>query len=260
VTVLILLPASDAKAPVGHGRPVDPTRLSFARLGPTREAVLAALVATSSAPDALRRLGVGPSRLEQVRANVDVRDAPAAPAAAVYGGVLYGALDWADLDPAARRRARSWIVVVSALWGAVRAGDRIPPYRLDMCGRLPGLGHLPDVWRRPLGDVLPRAARRGLVVDCRSSDYLTAWRPSGDLAERTLLVRVVRGRDDVRSPGSHRAKRARGLLTRRIVGDAIDPDRPEELVAELAGALDVTVRPPDRPGRCWSLLVVDPGD
>ena len=86
------------------------------------------------------------------------------------------------------------IVVVSALWGAVRLGDRIPAYRLDMCGRLPGLAHLTDVWKGPLGEVLPAAARRGVVVDCRSSEYATAWRPTGALAERTVVVKVIRDR------------------------------------------------------------------
>ena len=77
--------------------------------------------------------------------------------------------------------------------GAVRLGNRIPPYRLNMCGRIPGLAHLPDVWRGPLAEVLPAAARRGIVVDCRSPEYATtAWRPTGELAERTVLVKVFR--------------------------------------------------------------------
>ncbi len=70
-------------------------------------------------------------------------------------------------------------MIISALFGAVRLRDRIPPYRLDMCGRLPDLAHLPQLWRGPLDEVLPVAARRGLVVDCRSAEYGAAWRPSG---------------------------------------------------------------------------------
>ena len=101
----------------------------------------------SAEPDATRRLGVPASLSDVVRRNVALRDAPTATVETVYSGVLYDALGLADLDPASRRRARAWIVVISALWGAVRLGDRIPPYRLNMCGRLPGLAHLTDVWR-----------------------------------------------------------------------------------------------------------------
>src|SRR4029453_787277 len=126
-----------------------------------------------------------------VRDNLAIPDAPTAKAEAVYSGVLYEALGLADLDAASRRRARAWIVVISALWGAIRIGDRIPSYRLPMCGRLPGLAHLPDVWRGPLSDVLPSAAGHGVMIDLRGAEYLTAWRPAGALAERTVAVKVV---------------------------------------------------------------------
>ena len=127
-----------------------------------------------------------------VRANTGLRDAPAAPADAVYDGALYRAIGLDGLDGPSRARARAWIVVVSALWGAVRLGDRIAPYRLNLCGRLPNLGHLPQVWQTPLAAVLPAAAGDGLIVDCRQAEYLTAWRPTGELAERTVAVKAVR--------------------------------------------------------------------
>ena len=177
---------------------------------------------------------------------------------AVYSGVLFDALGLDDLEPAARRRARAWIVIISALWGAVRPGDRIPPYRLNMCGRLPGLAHLPQVWREPLTDVLPAAAGHGVVVDCRQAEYATAWRPSGVLAERTVTVKVLRSLETKRGAGAHSAKHTQGLLVRRIVTDAIDPDRPEKLADALSEYFQVELVEPDRPGRTWRLDVVEP--
>jgi uncharacterized protein len=256
--VLILLPASDSKAPVLRGKPLTPGDLSFPPLAPTRAKVLEALVEVSAAPDATQRLCVPASMSDVVRRNVALRDAPTAAAERVYSGVLYDALGLADLDPASRRRARAWIVVISALWGAVRLGDRIPPYRLDMCGRLPGLEHLTDVWRRPLDDVLPVAARGGVVVDGRSAEYATAWRPTGALAERTVVLRAVRDRDGGRGSASHNAKRTRGLVVRRIVTDAVDPRRPEGLADALSEHFKVDLKRPDRPGRTWELQVVEP--
>lgn len=256
--VLILLPPSETKATVRRGKPLDPARLSFPALAPTRAAVLDALTRVSGEPDATQRLGVPPSLGAVVARNTALRDAPAAAAERVYAGVLYDALGMADLDAAARRRARAWIVVVSALWGAVRLGDRIPPYRLNMCGRLPGLAHLPGVWRGPLAEVLPAEAGGGIVVDCRSAEYATAWRPTGALAERTVVVKVLRGRDGERSAVSHNAKHTRGLVVRRIVTDAVNPRRPNGLAEALSTAFDVDLRAPERPGRPWELHVVEP--
>jgi hypothetical protein len=255
--VLILLPPSETKTPVRRGKPLDPAGLSFAPLTPTRTAVLDALIEVSAGPDATRRLDVPASLSDVVRRNVALRDAPTLAAEKVYSGVLYDALGLADLDPASRRRARAWIVVISALWGAVRLGDRIPPYRLNMCGRLPGLAHLTDVWRGPLADVLPAAARRG-VVDCRSAAYATAWRPTGALAERTVVVKVFRDRDGKRGAASHNAKHTRGLVVRRIVTDAVDPRRPDGLAEALSEHFEEDLRRPDRPGRTWELHVVEP--
>ncbi len=256
--MLVLLPASETKAAVGRGRPFDLAGLSFPPLAPTRAAVLEALAEVSAQPDALRRLGVPAGRADTVRLNVHLPDVPTEPAGAVYAGPLYAGIGLRDLDPASRRRARAWIVVISALWGAVRLGDRIPPYRLNMCGRLPGLGHLPDVWRAPLADVLPAAAGDGVVVDCRVAGYATAWRPGGSLAERTVVLRVLRDRETGRGAASSRAKHARGLVVRRILTDAIDPPRPEELAEALVPHFELDLRQPDRPRRPWELRVVDP--
>jgi uncharacterized protein len=106
--------------------------------------------------------------------------------------------------------------------------------------------------------VLPAAAGRRLIVDCRSAEYLTAWRPKGGLAERTVVVRPLRADGSGRGAASFGAKRTRGLVAHRIAADAIDPRRPEALADALAAHFDVELVPPDRPGRPSILHVVDP--
>jgi cytoplasmic iron level regulating protein YaaA (DUF328/UPF0246 family) len=255
--VLILLPSSESKTWVDHGAPLDTTALSFPELADTREAVLDALVQVSADADGARRLGVTPTMADLVRHNVVLRAAPTGPAGSVYSGALYDALGIDEMDAASRRRARSWIVVVSALWGAVRLGDSIPNYRLNMCGRLPGLGHLPQVWQGPLAGVLPAAAGRGVVVDCRVAAYATAWRPMGELAERTVSLKVVRAGDRARGAGSYNSKRTQGLVVRQIVAEALDARRPDDLADALSARFDLDLRAPDRAGRPWELRVVE---
>lgn len=237
--MLILLPPSEGKTRARRGRPLDLDSLSFPELTETRTAVLSALEAVSTGPDAHPILGVPETLAAAVRANGRLRNVPTARAEAVYTGILYDALDVAGMDAAARRRARAWCVVTSALWGAVRLRDRIPAYRLSMAVSLPPLGPLSSVWRRPLATALPAAARRGLVVDCRSSTYATAWQPDGPLAARTVAVRVFREHAGARTVVSHLAKHTRGLVARRIITDALDVRRPAALAEALSAEFRV---------------------
>ncbi len=256
--MLVLLPASESKRVVAAGRAFVPAALSFPALAPTRQAVLDALAVVSAADDGPARLAVPVGRADDVRANLRIADGPVGPAGTVYSGGVYDALAFDDLDAPARRRAGRWVVVVSALWGAVRLADHIPRYRLNMCGRLPGLDHLPDVWRPPLAAVLPQAAGRRLVVDFRAAEYATAWRPTGELAERTVIVKARRADGSGRGAAGQDAKRTHGLVVRRIVTDAVDPGRPEELAAALASHFDVELQPAAGAGRPRQLDVTVP--
>jgi uncharacterized protein len=255
--VLVLLPPSESKrvAPA-RARPVDLDGLSFPALTPTRIAVLDALAAASAAPDALRRLDVGPSLASEVERNTRLRTLPARPALEVYAGVLYDALGWPTLSSSARRRAASRLVVISALWGALRPGDRVPPYRLNMCGDL-GLGSLPQLWRPGLHNVLHPAAK-GLVVDCRSGDYVAAWPATGDVAARTVAIRVLQEGRSGRTVVSHAAKYTRGQVVRHLLESGADPARPQGLPRLLGERWMVELAPPPRPGRPWTLDVVLP--
>ncbi len=247
--MLVLLPPSESKRGRRRGRPVDPGSLSFPGLGDTRMRVAEVLREVSLSPDAPALLGVSPTLLGDIAGNLMLCSAPATAVAEVYTGVLYEALDLTSLDAAARRRAHRRLVVVSALYGAVRPADRIAPYRLAMGTSLPGLGPLAALWRPELSRVLPEAAR-GVVVDCRSAPYVAAWPPGGDLARRWVQVRV---------PGtSHFAKHTRGLVARYL---CLEPEAPRSVPA-LAEAVhrrfDSSLHEPLRPGAPWVLDVVPP--
>ena len=187
--MLILLPPSESKnPPPKRGKPVDLEALSFPTLTALRAQVFEALVATSGQPDALARLGVGASIAHEVERNVRLGDIPARPALEVYNGVLYEALGAATLPAAAKRRAASRVIVVSALWGAVRPIDRIPAYRLDICARLVGLGCSGRSWPR-LQDVAGWSSTAGLPAIkrrvCPRASVTAPW-PSGYFERRLV--------------------------------------------------------------------------
>lgn len=245
--MLVLLPPSEGKTAARRGKPLDLGTLSFPELSATRARVLESLAGVSARPDALEALGVPPGLVAEVERNTRLPTEPTATAGTVYSGVLYDALDLASLDGAARRRATRWLVVVSGLFGALRVGDRIPAYRLSMAARLPDVGPLAGAWREPLGQVLPAAAGRGVVVDCRSSTYVAAWTPQGSLARRWVAVRV---------PGAtHLAKHTRGLVARHLLQAGVDVRTPGTLAQVVGQAFDVRMQEPVRAGQPWVLEV-----
>jgi len=252
--VLILLPPSEGKTAPRRGAPLVLDALAFGtQLGEARRAVLAALLALCSGPaeEAAAVLDLPPNRVEEIERNRALATAPTAAASRVYSGVLFGHLDLAGLDPAAKRRASRSVLISSGLWGVVAPGDRIPAYRLSGAVRLPPLGSLAEFWRPHLGRVLPERAGRGLVLDLRSGTYAAAWRPSGPVATRTVVVRVTSGGKVV----SHHNKAAKGLLARALLSAGADPRTPEALAAtckELGFAAELG---PPAPGRARELTL-----
>lgn len=254
--MLILLPPSEGKAVGRRGKALDLDGLSFPTLNPTRQAVLDGLVAVSAQPDALDQLHAPKGAKAQVDGNVSVWSAPTLRASDLYTGVLYDALGYDTLDAAAKRRANRWLVVVSAAFGALRPGDRVPSYRLSMGIALPGVGSLGPAWQAPLDAVLPDAAGRDVIVDLRSSTYVAAWRPHGALAERTVAVHVLREEAGRRTVVSHMAKHTRGLVARSLVTSGTDVRTPEALADALAREFTVELDAP-KAGKPRRLEIVE---
>lgn len=226
--MLILLPPSEGKTAARRGAPLQPDTLSFAELRGAREQLLNATVAAASSPRAQEIFKVSGGVLDEVRANAALREAPTAPAWATYTGVLYDAFGYARLDAASKRRAGRRVVVFSALFGALRLGDRIPAYRLSGSVALPQIGSVSGFWGERLTSVLNPIAR-GLVIDCRSSAYAAMWRRPDAIG-----VRVFREQDGNRKVVTHMAKHSRGLIARALSETADEPRTITELAALLS--------------------------
>jgi uncharacterized protein len=239
--VLILLPPSEGKAEPRRGRPLD---LDAGPLGDARRPVIESLVSLCRGPEeiALRTLGLTPGQVDDVRRNARLAELPTAPAERIYTGVLYDALGLTTLDASAHRRALARVAVVSSLYGLVRAGERIAPYRLAGGVTLPGLGGVAAHWRGCLDPAVRAAAGSGLVVDLRSSTYAAFWRPAPELATRVVTVRVLHEVDGRRQIVSHFNKATKGRLVRAVLEDGRDARTPSAL-ARLLTDLGWTVEP-----------------
>jgi cytoplasmic iron level regulating protein YaaA (DUF328/UPF0246 family) len=226
--VLILLPPSEGKTPAVSGDAVQWPTLSFPDLNIHRAEVLEALSAVSAHEDALALLGVGASLKDDVDRNTRLHREPAAPAHQVYSGVLYDALGYHSLTPGQRKKANASVLVISALWGAIRFDDRVPAYRLSMGTALPDVGRLASFWKPRITDALSGLTGGELFVDCRSSAYAAAWMPP---AAQTVAINVFAEVGGVRKVVSHFAKHTRGELARHLLtrrGNA--PGTPAQLL------------------------------
>ncbi|MCW3007394.1 MAG: hypothetical protein JWP17_2020 [Solirubrobacterales bacterium] len=204
--MLLLLPPSEGKATPPAGPPADLDLLAFSPvLGPIRDRLVRAL-------------------------DPGMPEAPAAPAAEVYTGVLFARLDLATLPP---RDAGREVLIASGLWGLVRPADRIPVYKLPITAKVPRLRKtLPALWKPAIAKALQPLDTPGeLVVDCRSGGYAAVWRPTraAHLAIRPLRVNP----DGSRQAISHNAKAARGDVARALLRASTTARTPQD-VADIA--------------------------
>lgn len=224
--MLICLPPSEGKWQPTQGRPLDLAALSFGELSTARTRMIDTLIEVSGGPEALSTLKLGESLADEAHANTLLWQLPTARADRVYTGVLYDAWGPASLSERGKRRAAASIVIFSALFGLLRPADRIPAYRLNGAVRLPGIGTPTAFWRGALDASLDA---RGLVIDCRSSTYAGMWTVPSALAVRVFTERAGR-----RTPVSHTAKHARGLVTRALCEAASTPRTSEQAAEAVA--------------------------
>ena len=221
--MLLLLPPSETKRDGGaSGSHLELAALSFPALTPQRSAVLKALTTLSrNLRIATGALGLGPTQRHELERNREVLTSPVMPALDRYTGVLYDGLRAEQLTASEREFADSHLVIHSALFGLLGAGDPIPAYRVSHNSRLPGLS-LGKHWRPGVAAEL--AAHAGLILDLRSEAYASLGR--APVRTGSYYVRVVsQGEDGRRSALSHFNKKAKGEFTRAVVTAGIEhPD------------------------------------
>lgn len=220
VAVLLLLPPSETKRDGGDGPPLRFGQLSFPDLEPVRTALLDDLVELSADREASRKaLGLSPKQDAEIERNAALRSAPTLPAIDRYTGVLYDALDVGSLRGAAAARARQRLMVGSALFGLLRAGDPVPAYRLSAAAKLPGSVPLTARWRPALEPLLADLAARELVVDLRSGSYAGLGRVSAAVRVDVLAEHP----DGRRTAVSHFNKAHKGRLARALATTRAEP-------------------------------------
>jgi cytoplasmic iron level regulating protein YaaA (DUF328/UPF0246 family) len=228
LAVLILLPPSETKRDGGTpGSRLDLARLSFPNLEPQRQAVVDAVVELSRNPEAAAiQLKIGPKLAFEIERNRALASAALLSAMDRYTGVLYDGLDAPSLDPAARQYLADHVVISSALFGLLHAGDPIPAYRLSHNSSL-SVGGLKTLWKAAVAREL--GEHPGLILDLRSEAYV-ALGPIPEGSTSAYLRVVSRGSDGTVRALNHFNKKGKGEFVRALALSAPDIHTIDDLI------------------------------
>ena len=154
------------------------------------------------------------------------------PAMSVYTGVLYQALEWSSLTPAAKKRGESSVAIISAKYGLVRPSDRIESYKEKINNKA----------MAPIVEAALASVKVPLIVDCRSSTYKTVWKSP---VEITVEIKVSTVVDGVRTVVTHMSKKTRGEITRWLLQSRSIAKTPEDLYAIVSEKYPCALTPSD---------------
>ena len=211
----VLLPPSETKRDGGDARPVNLSELSFPELTTTRVELVDAVVALArDEATCLSTLKLGPKLAFEVERNRSLLTGPTLAAIDRYTGVLFDGLSAATLSAPARRDVLASVVLQSALWGSIAAGDAIPAYRLSHNSRLPALTRsLTVTWVDATRGV--RGIWDGFVLDARSEGYADLM-PIPASANGVFLRVATRDSAGATRALNHFNKKAKGEFVRAL--------------------------------------------
>jgi hypothetical protein len=150
----------------------------------------------------------------------------------VYSGVLYQALDWPSLSPAAKKRGELALAIISAKYGVVRPTTKIESYKAKINNKT----------MSPVVEAALAGVKTPLIVDCRSSTYKTVWKSP---IEITVEIKVSTVVDGVRTVITHMSKKTRGEIARWLLQSRSVPKTPEDLYAIVSEKYPCALTPSD---------------
>lgn len=137
---------------------------------------------------------------EAIRVDGEIYDAPLMSALDRYSpGVMYAAMDFANLPTGAQRRLLENGVILSGLFGLLRPDDLIPNYQLGIDTELPGIGSVAEYWRPIVSPILNQSLEGRWVWDLLPEVHRNAWTDEHTYTSR-VEVEFEREEDGERVP------------------------------------------------------------
>jgi cytoplasmic iron level regulating protein YaaA (DUF328/UPF0246 family) len=217
--MLFLLPPSETKRPGGGSLTIDQVALTFGGLNKARETAMEAAGAQN------------------------LLSAPTMRALDRYTGTLYGALHGRGLKGTPTEnnsltsdevaRAKSTVLIQSAMFGLIPSTDLIPEYKINATKKLNGV-NLKQLWSQAHEGIWPRLSG-GIIIDLRSNTYADLAPIPEGLTSYKVTVYVER-EDGSREQLNHFNKKAKGQLVRAALMAKTPPETIRDLQKNAAKA------------------------
>lgn len=137
---------------------------------------------------------------EAIRVDKEIYDAPLMSALDRYSpGIMYAAMDFANLPTGAQRRLLENGVILSGLFGLLRPDDLIPNYQLGMTADIPSVGPVTEYWREHVSRILNTNLEGRWVWDLLPEVHRSAW-DDEHVYEARVEVEFLQEEDGERVP------------------------------------------------------------
>ncbi len=169
------------------------------------------------------------------------------PALDVFIGDIYSGLQVQSLSPADRDYANKHLLILSGLYGGLRALDSVAPYRLEMGYKLPDepYRNLYKFWGDKIAQLLPQDT--SLVVNLSAVEYTKALLPYLDtpvVAPKFLTVSAKTGEPTFVTV---HAKIARGAFAHWLIANRVQNTAQLREFDKLGYKYDTASSTPDTP-------------
>ncbi len=191
---------------------------------------------------------ISPKKAEAVRALYDewssnqVKQTPAIDA---FVGDIYSGLQvkqWSDED---RAYAHNHLLILSGLYGGLRACDGVMPYRLEMGYKLPSGGSLYQFWGNSIASLIP--LHETILLDLSAVEYTKAILPYFHGTVITPKFLTKRAKTGVPTFVTVHTKIARGAFARWVVQSRVEDAQQLTTFSDLGYVYDATESTPTEP-------------
>jgi cytoplasmic iron level regulating protein YaaA (DUF328/UPF0246 family) len=167
------------------------------------------------------------------------------PAIDVFVGDIYSGLQVQSWNKTDRAYAHEHLVILSGLYGALRACDGIMPYRLEMAYKLPDGGSLYEFWGPKIASKLPAAMSQ--IVNLSSVEYTKAVLPYVEVPVVTPKFMTISSETGEPVFVTVHAKVARGAFARWMVQHQIEDSNDLKRFTDLNYSYDATLSSATQP-------------